>query len=108
MDASRYRKLALKWHPDKNPENKAYAERKFKEIGEAYQVLSDREKREVYDAYGHQVTMARPSSGCDFCRVGRIICHQEGSVGTTMSRICPRRSPSVCASCGQLIALGVD
>lgn len=36
-----YRKLALRWHPDKNPDNKEEAERKFKEIAEAYEVLSD-------------------------------------------------------------------
>lgn len=47
-----YRKLALRWHPDKNPNNKEEAEKKFKEISEAYEVLSDKEKREVYDCYG--------------------------------------------------------
>jgi curved DNA-binding protein len=46
-----YRKLALKWHPDKNPNNKA-AEEKFKKISEAYAVLSDTEKRKNYDQFG--------------------------------------------------------
>jgi curved DNA-binding protein len=46
-----YRKLALKWHPDKNPNNKA-AEEKFKKISEAYAVLSDNEKRQQYDQFG--------------------------------------------------------
>jgi len=48
-----YRKLALKWHPDKHPEDKAQAEEKFKEINEAYQVLSDPKKRKQYDQFGH-------------------------------------------------------
>lgn len=47
-----YRKLALKWHPDRNKDNKKVAEEKFKEISEAYEVLSDKEKRKTYDMYG--------------------------------------------------------
>lgn len=47
-----YRKLAMKWHPDRNPDDKANAENKFKEIGEAYSVLSDEQKRKNYDQFG--------------------------------------------------------
>ncbi|XP_048724759.1 dnaJ homolog subfamily B member 2-like [Caretta caretta] len=46
-----YRKAALKWHPDKNPGKKEHAEQKFKEIAEAYEVLSDKSKRDLYDRY---------------------------------------------------------
>ncbi|KAL7169639.1 hypothetical protein ACSBR2_034641 [Camellia fascicularis] len=49
-----YRKLAMKWHPDKNPNNKKDAESKFKQISEAYDVLSDPQKRAVYDQYGEE------------------------------------------------------
>jgi molecular chaperone DnaJ len=48
-----YRKAALKWHPDRNPVNKAEAEVKFRECTEAYSVLSDAQKRQIYDTYGH-------------------------------------------------------
>jgi molecular chaperone DnaJ len=48
-----YRKSALQWHPDRNPENKPEAEIKFRECTEAYAVLSDPQKRQIYDTYGH-------------------------------------------------------
>lgn len=47
-----YRKLAMQYHPDKNPGDKK-AEEKFKELSEAYEVLSDQKKREMYDQFGH-------------------------------------------------------
>src|ERR1700723_1427587 len=47
-----FRKLAMKWHPDKNPGD-ASSEVRFKEINEAYEVLKDSDKRAAYDRYGH-------------------------------------------------------
>src|SRR5258708_35711503 len=62
---SAYRKCALKWHPDRNPENKAEAEVKFRESTEAYSILSDQQKRQVYDTYGH-AGLSGAGAGVDF------------------------------------------
>src|SRR2546423_12313868 len=57
-----YRKLAVKYHPDKNPSDKT-AEENFKQIGEAYEALSDPQKRAAYDEYGHAAFDARLRGG---------------------------------------------
>ena len=70
-----YRKLAGKYHPDRNPGDKS-AEEKFKEIGEAYEVLSDSDKRARYDQFGFNDPMAgmggggNPFGGFDFGGMG--------------------------------------
>ena len=57
-----YRKLAVKYHPDKNPGDKA-SEEKFKELGEAYEILIDPQKRAVYDQHGHAAFDRRAGGG---------------------------------------------
>lgn len=69
---SAYRKLALKYHPDRNPNNKD-AEDKFKEASEAYEVLSNQEKRQRYDRYGHEGL--RGSDYSDFSNISDIFSH---------------------------------
>lgn len=63
-----YRKLAMQYHPDRNPDNKA-ADEKFKEVCEAYEVLSDAQKRQRYDQFGHEgVKSSFGPGGFDFGR----------------------------------------
>lgn len=68
-----YRRLALEWHPDRHKDDKEVAEKKFKEINEAYQVLSDPEKRAAYDQFGHSAFSPGGAgfSGSPFSQSGR-------------------------------------
>ncbi len=60
-----YRRLAMKYHPDRNPGDDE-AERKFKECAEAYEVLSDSQKRQIYDQYGHDGLRGRGQAAHDY------------------------------------------
>lgn len=60
-----YRRGAMEWHPDRNPERHAEAEERFKELTEAYSVLIDAEKRSAYDRYGHAGLGSQPFTGFD-------------------------------------------
>ncbi|MCB2155851.1 molecular chaperone DnaJ [bacterium] len=71
-----YRKVALKYHPDRNPTDTEAAEEKFKEAAEAYEVLSDAEKRSRYDRFGHEGVKTQFSPGgfqwSDFHHAGEM------------------------------------
>ena len=63
---SAYRKLAMQYHPDRNPENKQESEERFKEITEAYSVLADSQKRAAYDRFGHAGVSSTGGWSADF------------------------------------------
>ena len=88
-----YRKLAMKYHPDRNKD--ANAEEKFKEISEAYAVLSDDEKRTQYDQYGHAGINGKYNwediyRNTDFNSVFRDIGF--GGFGSIFDMFCPGRA----------------
>ena len=66
-----YRKLAMKYHPDRNPDDKT-AEIKFKEAKEAYEVLSDNQKRAAYDQFGHAAFQGAGGQGGDATASGQV------------------------------------
>ena len=70
-----YRRLAMKYHPDRNPDDKT-AESKFKEVKEAYEILSDSQKRTAYDQFGHagvdQQGMGGGTGGFSFDDLGDV------------------------------------
>jgi DnaJ family protein B protein 6 len=75
-----FRKLAVKWHPDKNPDNKAEATEKFKEISEAYEILSDEHKRKNYDRYGF-AGLSKADVNSSYAHADDIFKHFFGSFG---------------------------
>ena len=89
---AKYRKVALKYHPDRNPDNKE-AEENFKEAAEAYAVLRDPEKRKIYDQYGHKGLQGTGFSGFDdiFSSFGDIFDEFFGFGGSRRSRTTARR-----------------
>ena len=76
-----YKKLAIKWHPDKNPDNRKQAEEKFKEIGEAYSVLSDPQKRNQYDNGGFSFADFGFDDGFDPMEIFKSFFNRHGKGG---------------------------
>src|SRR5207244_6514934 len=83
-----YRKLAVKFHPDKNPED-PHAEEKFKELGEAYDVLMDADKRAAYDRFGNTAFAQGGGFGCggfydQFEILREVLCGSGGGICETL------------------------
>jgi DnaJ family protein B protein 4 len=93
-----YRKLAMKWHPDKNPNNKKEAEAKFKQIAEAYEVLSDPQKRAIYDQEGEEGLKGQvPYPGAAGPGAGAGAAQGFANGGTTSFRFNPRSADDIFA-----------
>lgn len=76
-----YRILAMKYHPDKNPNDKENSEKKFKTISKAYEILSDPEKRKMYDQFGEDVANGNANNGSAFDIFKDIFGNQGGMSG---------------------------
>jgi molecular chaperone DnaJ len=85
-----YRKLALQFHPDRNP-NDPQAESRFKEINEAYEVLSDQSKRQRYDTFGHSAQGIPGFDGAGFGGINDIFDMFFGAAAAGRARTGPRR-----------------
>ena len=96
-----YKKLAVKYHPDKNPENKEEAESNFKKVSEAYECLSNEEKRRTYDQFGKQ-GLGGPGGGgvVEFSRGGAGSMTSWPSLSRRVSRLCTSSSSVTPATCG--------
>src|SRR2546429_9482209 len=92
-----YRKLALQYHPDRN-NGDPQAEARFKEINEAYEVLSDQSKRQRYDTFGHAGTQGIPGydfAGAAFGGITDIFTRFFGPAAPRRTRRRPRRRPGL-------------
>jgi DnaJ-class molecular chaperone len=76
-----YRKLAVKWHPDKNLDNKTESENKFKDISEAYEILSNTEKKKIYDQHGYEGLKNQGFEQPDFEHMNDIFSQIFGGMG---------------------------
>jgi len=91
-----YKKQALKWHPDRNLNNKDQADAKFKEIGEAYEVLSDPQKKTIYDQYGEEGLKGGVPTG-GFGGEGIPFKFRSGGSGGTTFHFTPRNAEDIFA-----------